>query len=384
MKDNFNKKFEPIKEKNLNKEKELNDEKVHISSVHGADINSAAELYGLEADKIIDFSSNINPFIVNSMDKIVAAGVDSLQKYPDIKYRRLRKNIADYLGVDDSQVIPGNGATEIIYLLMRNLSGRLAIVNPTFSEYRKGAEIAGLSVVDFVMDWKKDFELDLDEIYKRKDEFDSIFICNPNNPDGLVRDIKKLLEFAEREGKLLIVDETFIEFADSEKEISLINEVYKSKNLFIIRAVTKFFGIPGIRLGYGITSNTELLNKMYEEKEPWTINSFADSASDFIFKEWDYIKKSKDYFSKERICMINEINKIDGIKAFNSDANFILVRFENRNILDVKENLLKRAGLLIRDASNFIGLDSSFARVAIKSHEQNIVLLDALRSVLGE
>ena len=378
MENNFNKKNKSTKEKEFNKEK------VNINSVHGADINSAAELYGLEADKIIDFSSNINPFIVDSMDKIVAVGVGSLQKYPDIKYRRLRKNIADYLGVDDSQVIPGNGATEIIYLLMRNLSGRLAIINPTFSEYRKGAEIAGLSVVDFVMDWKKDFKLDLDEICRRKDEFDSIFICNPNNPDGSVREIKKLLEFAEKEGKLLIVDETFIEFADSEKEISLVNMVEKSKNLFIIRAVTKFFGIPGIRLGYGISSNRELLQKMYDEKEPWTINSFANSASDFIFKEEEYIRKSKEYFSKERVCMINEINKIDGIKAFNSDANFILVRFENRNVLDVKENLLKRAGLLIRDASNFIGLDSSFARVAIKNHEQNIVLVDAIRSVLGE
>lgn len=378
MENNLNKKNKSTKEKEFNKEK------VNINSVHGADINSAAELYGLEADKIIDFSSNINPFIVDSMDKIVEAGVGSLQKYPDIKYRRLRKNISDYLGVDDSYIIPGNGATEIIYLLMRNLSGRLAIINPTFSEYRKGAEIAGLSVVDFVMDWKKDFKLDLDEIYRRKDEFDSIFICNPNNPDGSVREIKKLLEFAEKEGKLLIVDETFIEFADSEKEISLVNMVEKSKNLFIIRAVTKFFGIPGIRLGYGISSNRELLQKMYDEKEPWTINSFADSASDFIFKEEDYIRKSKEYFSKERVCMINEINKIDGIKAFNSDANFILVRFENRNVLDVKENLLKRAGLLIRDASNFIGLDSSFARVAIKNHEQNTVLVDAIRSVLGE
>lgn len=378
MENNLNKKNKSTKEKEFNKEK------VNINSVHGADINSAAELYGLEANKIIDFSSNINPFIVDSMDKIVAAGVGSLQKYPDIKYRRLRKNIADYLRVEDSYIIPGNGATEIIYLLMRNLSGRLAIINPTFSEYRKGAEIAGLSVVDFVMDWKKDFKLDLDEIYRRKDEFDSIFICNPNNPDGSVREIKKLLEFAEKEGKLLIVDETFIEFADSEKDRSLVNMVEKSKNLFIIRAVTKFFGIPGIRLGYGISSNRELLQKMYDEKEPWTINSFADSASDFIFKEEEYIRKSKEYFSKERVCMINEINKIDGIKAFNSDANFILVRFENRNVLDVKENLLKRAGLLIRDASNFIGLDSSFARVAIKNHEQNTVLVDALRSVLGE
>lgn len=378
MKNNFSKKNKSTKEKEFNKEK------VNINSVHGADINSAAELYGLEADKIIDFSSNINSFIVESMDKIVAAGVENLQKYPDIKYRRLRKNIADYLRVEDSYIIPGNGATEIIYLLMRNLSGRLAIINPTFSEYRKGAEIAGLSVVDFVMDWKKDFKLDLDEIYRRKDEFDSIFICNPNNPDGSVREIKKLLEFAEKEGKLLIVDETFIEFADSEKDRSLVNMVEKSKNLFIIRAVTKFFGIPGIRLGYGISSNRELLQKMYDEKEPWTINSFADSASDFIFKEEEYIRKSKEYFSKERVCMINEINKIDEIKAFNSDANFILVRFENRNVLDVKENLLKRAGLLIRDASNFIGLDSSFARVAIKNHEQNTVLVDALRSVLGE
>lgn len=378
MENNFSKKNKSTKEKEFNKEK------VNINSVHGADINSVAELYGLEADKIIDFSSNINPFIVESMDKIVAAGVENLQKYPDIKYRRLRKNIADYLRVEDSYIIPGNGATEIIYLLMRNLSGRLAIINPTFSEYRKGAEIAGLSVVDFVMDWKKDFKLDLDKIYRRKDEFDSIFICNPNNPDGSVREIKKLLEFAEKEGKLLIVDETFIEFADSEKDRSLVNMVEKSKNLFIIRAVTKFFGIPGIRLGYGISSNRELLQKMYDEKEPWTINSFADSASDFIFKEEEYIRKSKEYFSKERVCMINEINKIDGIKAFNSDANFILVRFENRNVLDVKENLLKRAGLLIRDASNFIGLDSSFARVAIKNHEQNTVLVDALRSVLGE
>ena len=378
MENNFNKKNKSTKEKEFNKEK------VNINSVHGADINSAAELYGLEADKIIDFSSNINPFIVDSMDKIVAAGVDSLQKYPDIKYRRLRKNIADYLGVEDSQVIPGNGATEIIYLLMRNLSGRLAIINPTFSEYRKGAEIAGLSVVDFMMDWKKNFELDLDEIYRRKDEFDSIFICNPNNPDGSVREIKKLLEFAEKEGKLLIVDETFIEFADSERERSLVSMVEKSKNLFIIRAVTKFFGIPGIRLGYGISSNRELLQKMYDEKEPWTINSFADSASDFIFKEDEYIRKSKEYFSKERICMINEINKIDGIKAFNSDANFILVRFENRNVLDVKENLLKRADILIRDASNFIGLGPEFARVAIKEQNKNKILLDALRSVLGE
>lgn len=365
-------------------EKDLEKEKSNINPIHGADINSEAEVYEIEAEKIIDFSSNINPFQLKSMNKIVELGMKNLKKYPDIKYRSLRKNISNYLGLSDKYIIPGNGATEIIYLLMRNLSGRIAIINPTFSEYRKGAKLANLEIVDFIMDFNKNFELDFKEIYKRKNEFDSIFICNPNNPDGSVRNIKELLDFAEKEDKLLIVDETFIEFSDKEKDMSLINMIDTSKNLFIIRAITKFFGIPGIRLGYGISSNENLLKNMFYEKEPWTINSFADIASEFILGEEEYIRKSKEYFSKERLYMINEINRVNGVKAFNSDANFILIKFENKNVLDVKEKLLKRAGLLIRDASNFIGLDSSFARIAIKKHEENEILLDAIRSVLGE
>lgn len=356
----------------------------YINPIHGADINSEAELYGINPDEIIDFSSNINPFEVNCIDKIVEFGVRNLKKYPDINYSNLKKNISDYLNCKIDYIIPGNGATEIIYLLMRNIGKRLAIINPTFSEYRKGAKIAGIEIVDFTLDYKKDFYLDMEEIENRKDEFDSIFICNPNNPDGRVRDIKNLLEFAEDNNKLLIVDETFIEFTEDEKDKSLIDEIDNYKNLFIIRAVTKFFGIPGIRLGYGVTSNCELLKNMYEEKEPWTINSFADIATDFIFFDKEYIKDSKKYFSNERKFFISELNKIDGIKAFDSNANFVLIKFYDNEVTEIKKKLLKRAGILIRDASNFIGLDSKFARVAIKSHDNNILFIDAIKSVLGE
>lgn len=359
-------------------------DKNYKNPIHGADINSEAKLYEIDPENIIDFSSNINPFEVDCMDKIIELGYKNLKKYPDINYRKLKKNISEYIKCEEKYIIPGNGATEIIYLLMRNIGNRLAIINPTFSEYRKSAKIAGIEIIDFTMNYNKNFELNLEEIEEKLDDFDSIFICNPNNPDGKLRNIDKLLEFAENNNKLLIVDETFIEFAEDEKERSLIYEIENNKNLFIIRAVTKFFGIPGIRLGYGITSNLELLNKMYEEKEPWTINSFADAATEFIFSDIEYIEKSKEYFFKERKFFINELKKIDGIKVFDSNSNFILIKFKDKEVLEVKKILLKRAGILIRDASNFIGLDNSFARVAIKNHKDNVLLIDAIKSVLGE
>lgn len=360
------------------------EEKYYKNPIHGADINSEAKLYEIDPENIIDFSSNINPFEVNCMDKIIELGYKNLKKYPDINYTNLKRNISEYIECKEEYIIPGNGATEIIYLLMRKIGKRLAIINPTFSEYRKSAQIAGIKIIDFTMNYNEEFELNLEEIEKKSNEFDSIFICNPNNPDGKLRNIDKLLEFAKKKNKLLIVDETFIEFAEDEKERSLIYEIENNKNLFIIRAITKFFGIPGIRLGYGVTSNLDLLNKMYEEKEPWTINSFADAATEFIFSDREYIKKSKEYFFKERKFFINELKKIEGIKVFDSNSNFILLKFEDKRVLEIKKNLLKRAGILIRDASNFIGLDERFARVAIKNHKDNILLIDAIKSVLGE
>ncbi|PBH01634.1 aminotransferase class I/II-fold pyridoxal phosphate-dependent enzyme, partial [Clostridioides difficile] len=182
----------------------------------------------------------------------------------------------------------------------------------------------------------------------------------------------------------LIIDETFMEFVEDESKYSLVKYIESNKNIFIIKAVTKFFGMPGLRLGYGLTSNTEIMNKIYEHKEPWTINSFADILSNFIFEDKEYIKSSKEYYIEERKYMLQELRNIRNIKVYDTDANFILIRTYKKTTKELKKDLFKQGNILVRDASNFIGLDDSFIRVAIKSHEDNKILIENMKNLLGD
>ena len=217
-------------------------------------------------------------------------------------------------------------------------------------------------------------------IYK----FDSLFICNPNNPNGKVKNIEELLKILAENKKLLIVDETFMEFVSEEDAYSLVKYIETYENIFIIKAVTKFFGMPGLRLVYGNTSNKALIEGIYKYKESWTVNYYEDTLSNYIFKEEEYIKSSKDYYKKEQNYMINSLRKIKNIKVYDTDTNFILIKLKNINAKELKIKLFKESNILIRDASNFIGLDETYIRIAIKSHEENEVILKELSKILGE
>ena len=261
---------------------------------HGANVDNMAKKFGKNENDIIDFSSNVNPHIISDLGKYVLEGLEKSRSYPDINYTNLRNNISDYIKVDSELIIPGNGATEIIYLLMKSIKRRLAILNPTFSEYGRGAKLNNLEIIDFHLKEENNFSIDLDEIQKNMDKFDSLFVCNPNNPNGKVKDLNELLDLMIENDKLLIVDETFMEFVGEEEKYSLINKIEQTPNLFILKAVTKFFGMPGLRLGYGVTSNKQIIKNIYEYKEPWTINSFAENLSNYLFKDKEYINGSKD------------------------------------------------------------------------------------------
>ena len=277
---------------------------------HGANVDNMAKKFGKNENDIIDFSSNVNPHIISDLGKYVLEGLEKSRSYPDINYTNLRNNISDYIKVDSELIIPGNGATEIIYLLMKSIKRRLAILNPTFSEYGRGAKLNNLEIIDFHLKEENNFSIDLDEIQKNMDKFDSLFVCNPNNPNGKVKDLNELLDLMIENDKLLIVDETFMEFVGEEEKYSLINKIEQTPNLFILKAVTKFFGMPGLRLGYGVTSNKQIINNIYEYKEPWTINSFAENLSNYLFKDKEYINGSKDYYINERKFMLEELRKI--------------------------------------------------------------------------
>lgn len=291
---------------------------------HGANVDNMAKKFGKNENDIIDFSSNVNPHIISDLGKYVLEGLEKSRSYPDINYTNLRNNISDYIKVDSELIIPGNGATEIIYLLMKSIKRRLAILNPTFSEYGRGAKLNNLEIIDFHLKEENNFSIDLDEIQKNMDKFDSLFVCNPNNPNGKVKDLNELLDLMIENDKLLIVDETFMEFVGEEEKYSLINKIEQTPNLFILKAVTKFFGMPGLRLGYGVTSNKQIINNIYEYKEPWTINSFAENLSNYLFKDKEYINGSKDYYINERKFMLEELRKISRLKVYDTDTNFVL------------------------------------------------------------
>ena len=187
-----------------------------------------------------------------------------------------------------------------------------------------------------------------------------------------------------KHNKLLIVDETFMEFVYEEEKYSLIKYVDKYENIFIIKAVTKFFGMPGLRLGYGVTSNKKLIEDIYKYKEPWSVNSFADTLSNYIFNDKDYINLSKEYYINEREYMLNDLRKIKSLEVYDTDTNFILIRLKDKKAEELKLQLFKGSNILIRDASNFIGLDENYIRIAIKSHDENILILKELNRILGE
>lgn len=350
---------------------------------HGANVDNMAKQFGKNEKDIIDFSSNVNPHIISNLGKYVLEGLEKSRSYPDINYTNLRNNISDYINIDSKLIIPGNGATEIIYLLMKSIKKRIAILNPTFSEYGRGAKLNNLEVVNFNLKEENNFSIDLDDIQKNMDKFDSLFVCNPNNPNGKVKDLNKLLDLMIKNNKLLIVDETFMEFVEEEEKYSLINRVEETPNLFILKAVTKFFGMPGLRLGYGVTSNEQIINNIYEYKEPWTINSFAENLSNYLFKDKDYINSSKEYYINERKFMLEQLRKIPKLKVYDTDTNFVLIKLEDGEANSLKLELFEKYNILIRDASNFIGLDKSYVRVAIKSHDDNKILIESLRKVLG-
>ncbi|PHV70994.1 threonine-phosphate decarboxylase [Sporanaerobium hydrogeniformans] len=349
---------------------------------HGADGMQMARRYGKDPTALLDFSANINPYLPEKLEEAVLEGLKQSRHYPDSCYSELREQLAQYCQVEPTQVIPGNGATEVIYLLMKSLKGRLGILNPTFSEYERSARLSGLEVYDLYWDKEADFAFNLEEIKAHLEDFDFLFLCNPNNPTGRVEDLQALLSLLEERGKLLIVDETFMEFVEEEERVSLVKKIATSKQLIIIKAATKFFGMPGLRLGYALTSNKALMERMYSYKEPWSINSFAEAIAKVIFQQKAYQARSKAYYQVERRRILGQLSQIQGLKVYPTATNFILLRIQEETAACFKEKLLVKHNLLIRDASNFKGLDPHFIRVAIKTPEENDILVRFLKEEL--
>ncbi|MGL5257176.1 MAG: pyridoxal phosphate-dependent aminotransferase [Proteocatella sp.] len=335
---------------------------------HGADTNEIKSKYGLE--KLVDYSSNVNIFSPSGVDSILASITSSdLNYYLDINYTDLRTRISNRYNLEKENVILGNGSTEIMFLIMRlEYIKKVGIISPTFGEYERAARLAGKEVVDLF--YNKDFSINIAQIEENIKDIDLLVICNPNNPSGNINDLEKIIEICKTNNKLLMVDETFIEFSDLEKSYTALNYLDRYDKIIVIRAVTKFYALTSVRLGYGF-SGENIIRDLWAIKEPWTINIFAEKLVEVIY-DCEFLRSSRDFYKDEIQRFIFKLREIDEINVYDTVTNFILIEIKNGKTSNwVKEYMIKYHGILIRDCSNFKGLNESFIRINIKDKEAN-------------
>lgn len=344
---------------------------------HGGDLLTYEDKFDGE---LIDYSSNINPLGPPEIIKEkILEEYDSIVSYPDIHYRKLRKSVGDYLNCRPENVLVGNGAMEVIDLFCL-LAKRVITTSPAFSEYSLRARIHGREYLE--INYNDDFSINLEEFERNIGRDDLIILGNPNNPTGLRIEKDILLEIyslVRARGAFLLLDEAFFEFVPRDYDSIELFRDYDYENVGIIRAATKFFAIPGLRLGYGCV-NEDLAKRLRERALTWSVNCFAEIAGRYIFQEQDYIERSKAYIANERSFMLESLEDIKGLKAFTTSTNYILIKLLNKNEEEVFQELLKH-GFVVRKCSSFRSLGQNHIRIAIKDRDNNERLLRALKTI---
>jgi threonine-phosphate decarboxylase len=298
-----------------------------------------------------------------------------LPNYPEPFAEQLTGQLGMQLGINPQTIICGNGSTELIYLTVRALAPKKALIPaPTFSEYERACGMSGGSrCVHFGLHRENQFDINIDEFIRAMDGCDMAFLCNPNNPTGrlLQRDeVMKVVSAAERLHCRLVLDEAFIDFAPGH---SLAGEVGNHSQLIVLRSLTKFYALSGLRLGYGVFS-AALAEQVKRHKEPWTVNTLAQSAGLSAINDKAYEKETFIVMAAAKEQLEKGLDEL-GIEYIPSSVNYYLLRLGNASEVIAS---LRRKGILVRDCSNFPGLDGSYLRVAVKSLRDNATLLKEL------
>ena len=330
---------------------------------------------------LLDFSSNINPFGASPMvRRYLKRQLGSISEYPDSDSVNLRKALQWYCKIPHEQIVIGNGATEIIYNFCKAFLSKktpVLIPIPTFGEYEAAAKLSGCKITFFKT---MNLESNLDNFIKKIPKNGCVFVCNPNNPTGKLlskRNLLKIIQAAKKKSSLAFVDESFIELV-SESNQSIIKYVKKFSNLFILRSMTKSFGLAGIRVGYGIGSK-QIISILNNLKIPWNVSGLAQHAARAALCSISYLNKAKKIIENESQYLRNSISKIDGFECHDAAANFILIKTKQKS-KTIQKKLLKKK-ILIRDCSSFRGLNNNYIRIAVKTRKKNKKLVKALEKI---
>lgn len=351
--------------------------------VHGGLIFQTARELGISPEELLDFSANLNPLgMPGEIKDAVIRALSGASHYPDVGCGPLREAIADAEQVPSSWVLCGNGAADLVFRLGYAMRPKSALVMaPTFLEYERAMEQAGARVEHFTLD--DSLRLDESVLDAVKPGLSLLFLCNPNNPTGILTErglVERLINRAASAGVLVVLDECFMDFVERQEEYTMTGRLKDFKNLLILKSFTKMYAMAGLRLGYCLSSNGELLKGMENAGQDWSVNTLAQAAGLAALKLEEFPSAARRLVGREREYLKKELEGLS-LRVYDSQANYLLFRAPGQE--DLAARLLPLR-IMIRNCGNYPGLSGDYYRVAVRNHEENERLARALARVLTE
>jgi threonine-phosphate decarboxylase len=354
---------------------------------HGGNIYKMAASLACAPDEIIDMSSNVNP--LGTMPGLVAFLKDNIRaigRLPEADSGTSVNAFAVRYDLDPDLVLEGNGTTQFIYSIPQALNTKKALIlGPTYADYADACKMQKVGYSYLIAEESKSFVPDINQIEDNISECDTVFICNPNNPTGALIPASNLESLCRsRPDICFVIDESYMPFVKSGEKESMIS--LGLPNVIILNSMSKIFKIPGLRIGFLISSK-QIMKKLEPFMMPWSVNSIAQAAVLYLMEKRDevdaFIKKTRDFIEIERKVFIERFKDVSSIKLFPGTTTFILARLFGNYKAENICPYMSQHKILIRDCSNFKGLSDRFIRVSLKTSEINKMAADKILSFLS-
>lgn len=347
---------------------------------HGGNLVWAATLAACSPDAILDFSASINP--LGPPESAIAAiqhQLSNLVSYPDPSYSRLRQAIGQFHRIPPDWILPGNGAAELLTWACRELA-ELAITylfTPAFSDYTRALNAFDATIQEIPLTVGLE---DSNVLLPTPPAATGLLLNTPHNPTGQLFSKESIVPWIEQ-FSLVVIDEAFMDFLPPDQQQSLIESVHEYPNLVIVRSLTKFYSLPGLRLGYAI-AHPDRLKRWQQWRDPWSVNSLAAAVGEVVLQDEVFQQQTWNWLATARPQLFSGLAQLPGLHPLPSTANFLLVQ-SDRSVIDLQTELLKSHQILIRDCLSFPQLGDRYFRVAVRTGEENQRLLNGLKEILG-
>ena len=359
---------------------------------HGSDLEKIAEYYHIDQNSIIKFGANVNPLgLSDTVKKDLATHLDVISSYPDRDYKSLKATIGGYVHADPEHIVVGNGSTELISLLINQRAPKKALVlGPTYSEYARELSMIGGVIEYFHLKEEDNFVLNIPALLqtlKQDAAIDLLIICNPNNPTSQSiprEDIEKLAAVCREYEIFLIIDEMYIEFTEKYESRTAVPLVKEYDNLAVLRSVSKFFSVPGLRLAYAVMNNETNMAIINMTATPNSISCLTAAACTAMLEDKGYIRESRSVIFTERNLICSAMGTNKNLRLFKPSANYVLIQILKQDVS--AETLLEHCrtkGIILRSCADFRGLDERFVRFSIMNPKQNDLMVNTILEALS-